>query len=88
MNVDPVRVRVLRVHYGPREKSSFPDGKSEERYWEAGQSTLIPAEQHLPENLTDKPLDILSLQSKPGRTMAAIDFGSDWIPGVEIAKCN
>ena len=78
------RVRVLRVHYGPREKSSmhshpasvaifltenrarftFPDGKSEERYWETGQSMFIPAEEHLPENLTDKPLELVLIELK------------------------
>ena len=65
------QVRVLRINYGPHEKSvmhghaatvavflsegrsrfTFPDGKTEERSWTAGQSLFIPAENHLPEKL-------------------------------------
>src|SRR5713101_3302474 len=79
------QVRVLRINYGPREKSvmhghpatvavfltegrarfSFPDGKSEERTWSAGQSLFIPAENHLPENLSDKPIDLVLIELKP-----------------------
>ena len=78
------RVRVLRIKYGPNEKSvmhghpmgvavfltenrakfTFPDGKTEERNWQAGQSLLMPAEQHLPENLTDKPLELVLVELK------------------------
>ena len=69
------QVRVLRVTYGPGEKSvmhghpacvavfltenrgkfTFPDGKSTERSWKAGEAMIMPAENHLPENLSDKP---------------------------------
>ena len=78
------RVRVLRITYGPREKSvmhrhpatvavfltenrarfTFPDGSAEERSWTAGQTMLIPAEEHLPENLTDKPLELVLVELK------------------------
>ena len=78
------RVRVLRIVYGPREKSvmhshpdglavfltenrarfTFPDGKSEERSWKAGQTMLIPAETHVPENLTDKLLELVLIELK------------------------
>ena len=78
------QVRVLRINYGPREKSvmhghpatvavflsegrarfAFPDGKSEERSWTAGQSLFIPAENHLPENLGDKPIDLVLIELK------------------------
>ena len=78
------RVRVLRIMYGPREKSvmhghppgvavfltdnrgkfTFPDGKTEERSWTAGQSMFFPAEDHLPENLTDKPLELVLIELK------------------------
>jgi quercetin dioxygenase-like cupin family protein len=78
------RVRVLRVKYGPREKSvmhghpatlaiyltenrarfTFPGGKTEERSWKAGQTMFIPAEEHLPENLTDKPLELVLVEMK------------------------
>ena len=78
------KVRVLRVTYGPGEKSvmhghpasvgvfltegrakfTFPNGKSEERSWKAGETMLMPAEQHLPENLTDKPLELILVEVK------------------------
>ncbi len=81
------QVRVLRIHYGPHEKSvmhehpgavavfltgqrgkfTFPDGKSVERDWKAGETRWTPAEVHLPENLTDKPLELIlvELKAKP-----------------------
>lgn len=78
------RVRVLRITYGPREKSlmhghpaslavfltenrgrfTFPDGKSEDRSWTAGQTMLMPAENHLPENLTDQSLELILVELK------------------------
>ena len=78
------QVRVLRISYGPHEKSvmhghpaavavfltegrarfTFPDGKSEERSWTAGQSLFISAETHLPENLTDKSLELVLVELK------------------------
>ncbi len=93
VNVDPKhykvelendRVRVLRVTYGPREKSvmhghpdtlavfltdnrgkfTFPDGGTEERSWYAGQTMLIPAEEHLPENLTNRLLELVLVEFK------------------------
>ena len=78
------KVRVLRVTYGPGERSvmhghpasvgvfltegrakfTFPNGKSEERSWKVGETMLMPAEQHLPENLTDKPLELILVEVK------------------------
>ena len=78
------RMRVLRVKYGPQEKSvmhghpaslaifltenrarfTFPGGKTEERSWTAGQTMFISAEEHLPENLTDKPLELVLVELK------------------------
>jgi quercetin dioxygenase-like cupin family protein len=78
------RVRVLRVKYGPREKSvmhghpnvvavfltensgrfTFPDGRTEERSWKAGESMVMPAENHLPENLSDNPLELVLIELK------------------------
>ena|SRR6266567_6276071 len=78
------QVRVLRINYGPHEKSvmhghpatvavflsegrarfTFPDGKTEERSWTAGQSLFIPAENHLPENVADKPLELVLIELK------------------------
>jgi quercetin dioxygenase-like cupin family protein len=77
-------VRVLRVRYGPHEKSvmhghpscvavfltdnhgrfTFPDGRTEERNWKAGESMVMPAEEHLPENLSDHPLELVLIELK------------------------
>ena len=81
------QVRVLRISYGPREKSvmhehpmsvgvhltdlrgkfTFPDGKTEEISGKAGEAKLYPAGRHLPENLTDKPFELVlvELKAKP-----------------------
>jgi len=78
------QVRVLRITYGPREKSVMhghpaavavcltdahvrftrPDGTSEERRVKAGQVLSTPAEEHLPENLGDRPFEILLVELK------------------------
>ena len=78
------RVRVLRIKYGPGEKSvmhghpsgiavfltagranfGFPDGRSEQRSWKAGETQHLPAEQHLPENLSDRPLELVLIELK------------------------
>jgi len=81
------QVRVLRIHYGPHEKSvmhshpdsvvvyesevhmkmTTPDGKSVESSGKAHDSLWTPAGAHLPENLTDKPVDavLVELKTKP-----------------------
>ena len=78
------RARVLRVQYGPREKSvmhshpasiavfltasrakfTFPDGKTEERSWKAGDTMSMPPETHLPENLGKSPLKLILIEFK------------------------
>jgi len=78
------QVRVLRIKYGPRDKSvmhghpagvlicltdfqgrfTLPDGKSEERRGKAGETIWTAAEEHTPENLGDKPLEILLVELK------------------------
>ena len=78
------RVRVLRVRYGPREKSvmhghpavvavfltenngrfTLPDGRTEERSWKAGECMVMPAEDHLPENLSDNPWELVLIELK------------------------
>jgi quercetin dioxygenase-like cupin family protein len=78
------QVRVLRITYGPREKSVMhghptavaicltdahvrftrPDGTSEEQRVKAGQVLSTPAEEHLPENLGDRPFEILLVELK------------------------
>ena len=43
---------------------TFPDGRTEERSWTAGQAMLMPAEEHLPENLSDNPLEVVLIELK------------------------
>ena len=84
------QVRVLRVQYGPHEKSvmhhhpasvivsladqdakfSLPGGKTSERHMKAGDVQWAAAETHLPENLGDKPLDVILVELK-GKAGAA-----------------
>ena len=85
------RVRILRVHYGPHEKSvmhshpdsvaifqtdgrvkfTFPNGKTEERDMKAGEAMFTPAGRHLPENLTDKDMEVILVELKTRRKPAA-----------------
>ena len=78
------QVRVLRISYGPREKSvmhghpvsvgvnftdahvrfTFPDGKTEEIRFKAGEVRSYPAGEHLPENLTDKFIEVVFVELK------------------------
>lgn len=77
-------VRVLRIHYGPGEKSvmhshpeaiavfltdsnskmTFPDGKSEMNSVKAGQVQMTPAGAHLPENVGNKPMELILVELK------------------------
>jgi hypothetical protein len=47
-----------------RSKFMLPDGKSEERSWKVGDARWTPAETHLPENLTDQPLELVLVELK------------------------
>ena len=78
------QVRVLRIKYGPHEKSvmhrhpdslgvhltdahvkfTFPDGKTEELRVKAGEFRSYPAGDHLPENLSDQPLELVFVELK------------------------
>src|SRR5262249_29755644 len=78
------RVRVLRIKYGPHEKSvmhthpasvaifqtdgrvkfTYPGGKTEERDMKAGQTVWNPAVRHLPENLTDRDMEVILVELK------------------------
>jgi quercetin dioxygenase-like cupin family protein len=84
------QVRVLRITYGPHEKSvmhdhpasvvvyitdahvkfTLPGGKTEESQGKAGDTTWAPAGKHLPENLSDQPLEgiLVELKVKPAKT--------------------
>lgn len=83
------QVRVLRIKYGPKEKSvmhehpnavavfltdatvkmTLADGKSNEGNRKAGQAEFTPAGKHLPENMTDKPFELVlvELKAKPAK---------------------
>ncbi len=83
------QVRVLRVTYGPHEKSvmhehpagvavfltenhgkfTYPDGKTEEFNAKAGEPRWNAGGKHLPENLSDKPFELVlvELKAKPAR---------------------
>jgi quercetin dioxygenase-like cupin family protein len=78
------QVRVLRIRYGPHEKSvmhghpaslavfladtrgkfTFPDGKTEEFTMKKGQTMFTPAVEHLPENVSDQPFDLVLVELK------------------------
>ena len=78
------QVRVLRIRYGPHEKSvmhghpasvavfladtrgkfTFPDGKTEEFTTKTGQTMFVPAGEHMPENLSDQPLEVVLVELK------------------------
>jgi quercetin dioxygenase-like cupin family protein len=49
---------------GGKGKFTFPDGKTEEIEWKAGQTLWLPAVKHLPENLTDKPFELIQVEFK------------------------
>jgi len=77
-------VRIVRVHYGPHEKSvmhshpasvavfltdgmihfTLPGGKTVDEKVKAGDTRYVPAQTHLPENLTDKPTDLILVELK------------------------
>lgn len=78
------KVRVIRVKYGPGEKSvmhthgpnvavfltsnrtafHFPDGTSVDASTEAGGTRWADAGEHLPENLSDEPLEVILVELK------------------------
>ena len=47
-------------------KFTLPDGKTIERHGKAGQALWMAAETHLPENVGDKPLDVILVELKGG----------------------
>jgi quercetin dioxygenase-like cupin family protein len=78
------QVRVLRINYGPGEKSvmhqhpasvavfltdaqakfTTADGKSQERTVKAGTAVWGDTEKHLPENVGDKPFELILVELK------------------------
>ena len=47
-----------------RGKFTFPDGKTEEFTTKTGQTMFVPAGEHLPENLSDQPLELVLVELK------------------------
>ena len=86
------QVRVLRITYGPHEKSvmhvhpgsvatfltdghgkfTLPDGKTDEMNWKAGEAHWFAPVKHLPENLSDAPLELVLVELKPRRATAKL----------------
>jgi quercetin dioxygenase-like cupin family protein len=78
------QVRVLKVTYGPKEKSvmhehpngvavfvtdgqikfELPDGKSQDATVKAGEAMFAPGGKHLPENVGDKPFEVVLVELK------------------------
>lgn len=78
------QVRVLRITYGPKEKSvmhehpgavavylkdgkarfTLPDGKTQDVAIKAGTSQWTPGGKHLPENVGDKPFELVLVEMK------------------------
>jgi quercetin dioxygenase-like cupin family protein len=77
-------VRMLRINYGPGEKSvmhvhpesvavfltdqnvkfTFPDGKTEVVTAKPGEVKQLPAGSHLPENISDKAMELILVEIK------------------------
>jgi quercetin dioxygenase-like cupin family protein len=96
------QVRVLKVHYGPHEKSvmhehpssvavfltdgdvkfGLPDGKTQEAHQKAGTAQWTAAGKHLPENVGDKPLEVMlvELKGKPAAAHHAAAKGAEKKP--------
>ncbi len=62
MHGHPAGVGVcLTDHKG---RFAFPDGTAEERAMKAGAAFWLPGEEHLPENLSDTPLELILVELK------------------------
>jgi hypothetical protein len=46
-------------------KFTYPDGKTDEMQAKAGETRWTKAGKHLPENLSDKPMDLILVELKP-----------------------
>lgn len=107
VNVDPKHyklefendhLKVLRITYGPHEKSvmhdhlsgvavfltdhhvkfTAPDGKTQEGHRKAGETIWGEGGKHLPENMSDKPFELVLVELKPAaRTAAGIAVSED-----------
>ncbi len=84
VELENAQVRVLRVNYGPGEKSvmhahpasvvvfltdakvrfTLPDGKTQDMTVKAGTTQWNAASKHLPENVGDKPFEVIVVEMK------------------------
>jgi quercetin dioxygenase-like cupin family protein len=84
VELENAQVRVLRIHYGPGEKSVMhehpagvavfltdasvkftdPAGKSQDRSVKAGEVMDASSGKHLPENVGDKPFELILVELK------------------------
>ena len=55
---------VVIVQNDVRCRFTFPDGKTEEHNFHAGQTMFTPAGSHLPENLGNQGLDVILIELK------------------------
>jgi quercetin dioxygenase-like cupin family protein len=78
------KVRIVKVHYGPHEKSvmhshpdsvavfltdsnvqfTLADGKKQTMSLKAGEAQFTPGSSHLPENTSDKGMDLILVELK------------------------
>jgi beta-alanine degradation protein BauB len=63
MHAHPASIAVCLVDC--RVRMTYPDGRTEERDMRAGQTYFSEPEEHLPENLTDKPIEVIVIELKP-----------------------
>jgi len=57
---DSVAIFLNDVHC----RFAFPDGKTEEHRFKAGEMLYAPAGSHLPENLSGQPIDVIIVELK------------------------
>lgn len=90
VEAENAQVRVLRIHYGPHDKSvmhshpesvivaltdgkvrmHLPDGKTQDTELKKGQTQLLPASVHDPENLGDQPFELIQIELKSPKAAA------------------
>ena len=66
MHKHPSGVAVFLTGQGG--KFTFPDGQTEERTWKAGEAWWVEGETHLPENLSDEPMELILVEIKATKT--------------------
>jgi quercetin dioxygenase-like cupin family protein len=62
MHTHPATVAVFLTD--ARCRFTFPDGKTEDHQIKAGETMIMPATDHLPENLGETPLEVIVIELK------------------------